>query len=141
MIQIEMVNENNYSFAHNFLTSVPSISEIDDNILKNGCIVVEGKKILGSIAYEDYDRVGLIRYFVFKKNLSDNILTNLMVELEKVAKTNNIEKLLCVADNNEIEVLFEALGFTILNKKIFLNEEKIGGTSFKESKFLIKSIV
>ena len=141
MIQIEMVNENNFSFAHDFLASVPSINEIDDAILKNGCIVVDGKKILGSIAYEEYDRVGLIRYFVFKKNLSDNILTNLMLEIEKMAKDNSMEKLLCVADNGEIETLFNALGFSILNKRIFLNEEKIGGTSFSNSKFLSKNLV
>ncbi len=140
MFQIHNVDENNYKEAYNFLKSVPSISSIEDSILKNGVIVLDENKVIGSISFEIFDHIGLIRYFVFKKNLSNIILKKLMEELEVNAKKINLNQLICVADNIQIEDLFKELSFSNLNKRIFINEEKITSTNFSSSNFLYKDI-
>lgn len=140
MFQIHHIDETNYGDAYNFLKSVPSISSIEDSILKNGVIVTDDSKVIGSVSLEIYDRIGLIRYFVFKKNLSNSVLSLLMEELEVNARKQGILKLVCVADNYQIEELFHELDFISLKKKIFINEEKINATNFSSSNFLFKDI-
>lgn len=140
MFQIHNVDENNYKEAYNFLKSVPSISGIEDSILKNGVVVMDDNKVIGSISFEIFDHIGLIRYFVFKKNLSNIILKKLMEELEVNARRLSLNQLICVADNIQIEDLFKELSFSNLNKKIFINEEKISSTNFSNSNFLYKNI-
>lgn len=140
MIQIESVNESNIKDAYGFLNSVPSIKSIDDNILKNAVIVFDDSKVIGSISFEEYDYIGLIRYFVFKKNLSNTVLINLLEQLINNAKSLNLQKLVCVADNSEIRSLFEELGFTQLNKKIYINEEPVVNSHHSNSSFLCMEI-
>ena len=140
MFQIHNVDENNYKEAYNLLKSVPSISGIEDSILKNGVVVMDDNKVIGSISFEIFDHIGLIRYFVFKKNLSNIILKKLMSELEVNARRLSLNQLICVADNIQIEDLFKELSFSNLNKKIFINEEKISSTNFSNSNFLYKNI-
>ncbi len=140
MFQILNVNESNYKDSFNFLKSVPSISNVEDSILKNGVIVVDDDKVIGSIAFESYDHIGLVRYFVFKKSLSLAILNDLLVQLELNAKKMGINELICVADNYQIEDLFKELDFQKLNKKIFINEEMISKTSFSNFTSLFKTL-
>lgn len=140
MIQIESINDSNSKDAYSFLNSVPSIKSIDDNILKNAVIVYDDYKVIGSISFEEYDSVGLIRYFVFKKNLANSVLFELLEVLADNAKKRELVMLLCVADNNEIKGLFEELGFKALEKKIFINEEPILNGNHSNSYFLCRKI-
>lgn len=140
MLQILNVDENTYKDAYNFLASVPSINDVDDSILRNGAIVVDDDRVIGSMAFEIYDNKGLIRYFVFKKSLPNSILIELLDKLQENARALNLDSLVCVADNIQIEELFKSLSFNIINSKIFINEEMIENTNFKSSSFLEKSI-
>ncbi len=140
MIQIECINDSNSKDAYSFLNSVPSIKSIDNEILKNAVIVYDDYKVIGSISFEEYDSVGLIRYFVFKKNLSNCILVELLEELISNAKKRELKMLVCVADNSEIKSLFEELGFSDLKRKIFVNEEPIINGSHSNSSFLCMKI-
>lgn len=138
MIQIESVNDGNFKDAYGFLNSVPSIKSIDNEVLKNAVIVFDDYKVIGSISFEEYDSIGLIRYFVFKKNLSNNVLIDLLEKLIFNARKRNLKKLVCIADNSEIKGLFEELGFSSLDKKIFINEEPL--TNHANSSFLFMEI-
>lgn len=140
MIQIVNVDENNYSDAYDFLNTVPSINVIEDNILQNGVIILDDDKVIGSISFEMYDYIGLIRYFVFKKNLSRPAIFDLMSQLCENAKKQSLLKLLCVADNEQIEELFIDLGFKKLKRQIYVNEDIIGESNFSSSNFLYKEI-
>jgi len=140
MLQIVKIDENNYNSAYNFLKTVPSISAIDDAILKNGVIILDDERVIGSISFEIYDHIGLIRYFVFKKNLSRPLLKNLMEQLEENARSIDLYKIECVADNNQIEELFKELGFLKLEKKIYINEDIITESNFSSSNFLYKEV-
>lgn len=139
MIQIEEVTASSKTMAEDFLKSIPSIENIDEEILNNAVLALDDDKIVGCISFEKFSEKGLIRYFVFKKVLSTDYLEQLLSRLEEKAKKNGIEMLVCIAECSQIEELFQSLSFQKLeNKKIFLNEEKIENTSFHRARFLNK---
>lgn len=140
MFQILNIDESNYADAYSFLKSVPSISGIEDSILKNGVVVVDKEKVIGSISFEIFDRIGLIRYFVFKRSLPNSVLMDLIDLLQENAQKLGLKRFVCVADNPQIEELFAELGFSQLKNNIFINEEAVSSTSFASSSFLYKEI-
>jgi hypothetical protein len=137
-MRIEEISTNNSKMAYDFLESVPSIDKIDDKILKNAVLAIDNNKIIGCVSFEEYDSIGLIRYFVFKKALSNEFLNSLIDKLEENALKSNIDKLVCIADNKQIEDLFIGLGFYLVEEKVYINEEMIEKTSFKNSRLLCK---
>ena len=136
----ENVKDSNFKLVHDFLSGISSIDTIDDNILKNAVVALDNEKIVGCISFEEYDKYGLIRYFVFKKILSNDFLDELIGRLMINAKSLNIRKLVCVADTEQIEELFLGLGFEYIDKQIFINEERLENTSFCKSKLLNKAV-
>ncbi|MGM9969180.1 MAG: hypothetical protein ACI35S_02155 [Anaeroplasma sp.] len=140
MISVEMVNDDNYNQIVSFLSAVPSISELDEQIINNSAIIIEDSKVLGSISFEQYDHQGLIRYFVFKKNMSVDILKKMISVLDERASSKDVDNLICVAENEMVYNIFSELGFDKLDKKIFINEEKVNNTIYKDSEFLIKHV-
>jgi hypothetical protein len=140
-MKIEEINTSNSKMAYDFLACVPSIEKIDDKILKNAVLAIDNNKIIGCVSFEEYDSIGLIRYFVFKKALSNEFLNSLIDMLEENAVKSDIDKLVCIADNKQIEDLFIGLGFYLIEENVYINEEKIEKTSFKNSRLLCKKLV
>lgn len=140
MLLVKNIDSENYSLVYDFLKSVPSINNVDERILKNASILFDDEKVIGCISFEEYDSIGLVRYFVFKKNLSVLILNKMLDNLVKNAKGRSLLKLVCVADNDQIEELFKELDFELITKRIYLNEEIIKNTIFGKSKMLLKNI-
>lgn len=141
MLCVEKINNDNMEKIISFLTSVPSISTIDENIIKNSAAIIDDDKVVGSISFEQYDSIGLIRYFVFKRNMSNELLKNMIDSLNSTAIQKGITELVCIADNVPVFELFTELGFKEINKNIFINEEKSINTSYGNSDFLSKRII
>lgn len=141
MLCVEKINNDNMEKIISFLTSVPSISTIDENIIKNSAAIIDDDKVVGSISFEQYDSIGLIRYFVFKRNMSNELLKNMIDSLNTTAIQKGITELVCIADNVPVFELFTELGFKEINKNIFINEEKSINTSYGNSDFLSKRII
>lgn len=142
MIKIEKVNSETMKNAVEFLTSVPSIDKLDENILNNACIAYDNEKIVGCISFEEFSDKGLIRYFVFKKVLSLEFLEMLLKALERSAREKELHSLVCIAECNQIEELFRSLDFKdVATTHIFINEEPINNTSFKNATFLQKDLI
>ena len=137
-MRIEEINNTNSKIAYDFLSGVPSIEKIDEHILSNAVLAFDNNKIIGCISFEEYDSIGLIRYFVFKKAMPNEVLCDLLDKLEDNALKFNINKLVCIADSKQIEDLFIGLGFFVIEEKIYFNEEKIENTNFKNSSVLCK---
>lgn len=139
MISVKGIDDSTKGLVTHFLKSVPSIENIDDDILNNAVIALDDDKIVGCISFEVYGDKGLIRYFVFKKMLSDNILNELIDKLEDNGIKHKLKMFVCIAENVQIEDLFSSLGFDLIDKSmVFLNEEHIKNTTFKNSSFLNK---
>ena len=57
------------------------------------------------------------------------------------AKDLNVNKLICIADNLDVENLFLGLYFVKLDKKVFFDENIYTNIGFKDSSFLVYSIL
>lgn len=142
MIRVEKINESSLGAVMEFLSSVPSIDKVDENILHNACIAYDDDKIVGCISFEEFSDKGLIRYFVFKKVLSLESLEELLRVLENHAKESGLKMLVCIAECSQIEELFKSLEFeAIKERNIFINEENVLNTNFKSALFLNKLLV
>lgn len=142
MITVERINPSAIPNVMEFLKSIPSIDNVDDQILSNACIAYEENKIVGCIAFEEFSEKGLIRYFVFKKVLSMEYLESLLSALEQNAIQKGLRTLVCIAECNQIEELFQTLGFKpIQSSFIFINEENVLDTNFKKALFLSKALI
>ena len=119
---------------------IPSIKDVNDNIIKNSVVIWNDSNIIGNISIELYDKVGLIRYFVFRKSIKDSFLHEMINILVLKAKELNINKLICIADNIDVENLFLGLNFIKTENKVFFDEDIYTNIGFKDSSFLVYSI-
>lgn len=140
MIIIDNVDSDNINELCDFLLNVPSINSLDEKILKNGIIARENDEIIGSISFEEYDKAGLIRYFVFKKKLDNAILEDMIDKLISQALSLGIERLVSLADSYPTMHLFKSLDFVAIDSPIYIDEEEIKNTNFKDSVVLSREI-
>ena len=90
MYEIRKALEENYDNMRSFLSEVPSINQIDDEILKNAIILFLDDKIYGMISYESFFNYALIRYFVFKRGVDEMIIKELFDSMEEMILENDI---------------------------------------------------
>ena len=122
-MDIRHINEYDYNLVKDFLLSVKTIKDIDEDVLKNAIIVVDNNDILGAVSYEKFGISGLIRYFVFKRNLTNDTVVSLFKMLEEAAYDDYIKDIYCVVNNGPIEELFNELGFLKEKYKMLFIDE------------------
>ena len=135
---ISDINQTNIDIVKSFLINIESINEIDLNILENGVSIVNDEnKICGYITYERFYEYGLIRYFIFHKNLEYELINNLFLELVKKASNNEIESLIAIGDSKEVVNLFYRLNFYEIDFDNFVvNDHLLYGTDFENATIL-----
>lgn len=122
-MEIKHIDECNYDAVKEFLLSVKTIKDIDDNVLNNAIVVLDNNEVCGAVSYEKFGSDALIRYFVFKRNLSNDVVIQLFDGLENQAKLANIGDIYCVVNSGPIEELFVQLGFKKEeHKQIYIDE-------------------
>lgn len=140
-MKIENVNEFNINKLKDFLLSVKTINQIDDNVLKNAIVILDETDVVGAVSYEKFSSSGLIRYFVFKRSLENDVVISLFNKLESVAQEDNIKMLYCVVNSDIVEELFKELGFEHSNiKKLYIDEELFDMINNEKAYIMIKKI-
>ncbi len=141
MFKIEKISQETFDKAKKFLLTVPSISEVDDEILSKAILVLDNSNLVGCVSYEIFTDIGLIRYFVFKKVLSESLIKELFLELEKSASLDGINKIFCVVNNDNIENLFSSLDFKFVNRDIvFIDEQSFTDLEFGDSNIMMREL-
>ena len=138
---VEMINDNNKTMVINLLNNVNGL-KIEENIINN-CLVLlnDNYDICGTISYEQYDSLALIRYFVFKRNIDYSDLVLLYQELEKVLNNKKIKESLAIINSSEVKEVFEYLGFNKINKdKVYFEETIFSKTNYKDNDVYVKKI-
>lgn len=134
------VNEENYKEVYDFLKAVPTINVIDEKILHNASFIKEDN-ILGMISFEKFNKCGLIRYFVFKKNVSLTGIYELIEEISKKVKNHSIDKLILIATSKDMRDILEGFDFIEYDKRHFFIEEKnISNTRYKDTFIMVRNI-
>ena len=107
---IEKINESNIDEVKDFLKRIPSLRDVEDNILLEG-ILLRDEKIEGTISFEMIGNYALIRYFVYRKEIDKEYIINLLNSLLKNIKS-------------------------VKNEYVFINEDYIF-KSMKETTFFL----
>ena len=142
MFKVEKISSASLEKAKRFLLSVPSIKEIDEDILLKATLVTDEDDIVGAISYETYNDMGLIRYFVFKKILDDSLIDDLFSNMEFNAREDGIKEIFCIVNDKTIENLFSSLGFRQVEKEnLYIDEEPFLMHEYKNSNVMIKNIL
>lgn len=140
-MKIEKINEFNINKLKDFLLSVKTINQIDDNVLKNAIVILQGDDVVGAVSYEKFSSSGLIRYFVFKRTLENDTVISLFNKLESAAQEDDINILYCVVNNDMVEELFKQLGFEQSNiKKLYIDEDLFNMVNNDNVYIMIKKI-
>lgn len=131
---IENINEFNKMLVNEFIKKIPTINKIEDDILENMVIIREENKVVGIISYEDYLEKGLIRYFIFQKDVLFEDLEKLFEEMKKKTINKGIKSLMTVIEDNELVNFFNKLGFKKIDvKRVYLSETSLGDTIYSNA--------
>lgn len=140
-MEFNNIDSSNYNLLKIFLTNVPSIKEIDDDIISNAIIALDNNKIVGCISYEEYGLKGLIRYFIFKNTPNSMTCEYLFNNLEAKIMGKGLKEIIGIAFDEITKDLFVNLGFKeVDNDSIYIDETKLEKSKFKNSTFLSKNL-
>ena len=120
-----------------FLLNINSVTEIDEEILTNGVAILDENLVKGYITYEKFCEYGLIRYFIFQKNLSPTLINDMFLALINKAKADEIESFVSIGKTEEVISLFQSLAFYQIDQDNFLiNGQNIKGTELEDAQIL-----
>lgn len=135
------INDELMNMVINLLKNVNGLT-IENEILNNCHILLNDKEdIEGTISYEKYDKIAIIRYFVFKRNVSFDDLLLLYQSLGNELIDINIDNSLAIINSNEVKEVFEYLGFKKIDKnKVFFDETQFIKTNYKDNDVYLKKL-
>lgn len=138
-MKVEKINNDNKRMVIDLLNNVNGLS-IEKHILDN-CYVLfnDLEDIVGTISYEKYDNLVIVRYFVFKRNVTNDELLYLYNSLENELQKNKIDNVVAIINSDEVREVFEYLGFKKLDKnKVYFDETVFTKTHYKNNDVYLK---
>lgn len=90
------------------------------------------------ISYEEFDKNGLVRYFIFKKSVDVKEVSAMFHNLVSNAKNNKIDFIYTILENNTVKELFLDLGFEVIDDDYFVIDEDIVTASKYKNAFVMK---
>ena len=137
ILQVININEDLKKDIIQFLLNINSVTEIDEEILTNGVAILDENLVKGYITYEKFCEYGLIRYFIFQKNLSLTLINDMFLALINKAKADEIESFVSIGKTEEAISLFQSLAFYQIDQDNFLiNGQNIKGTELEDAQIL-----
>ena len=142
ILQVININEELKKEIINFLSNISSVTEIDEDIISSGVALLDDNQVKGYITYEKFCEYGLIRYFIFQKNLPSSFITDMFSSLVLRAKNDEIESFISIGKTQEVIDLFNELAFYQIEQDNFLiNGQNLRGTELEEAKVLKIDII
>ncbi len=131
-MNILSVNEESKDKVYQFISLYVN-GKVDMDIVQNASYVEKDDQIIGVLSFETFQRIGLIRYFIFSQTVSDDIVYKLLDSVKRKASKLNIFYFVTLVMKKEIKDLFESLGFILIdNKKVYVEESCITKSNFKD---------
>jgi len=132
-VDIISVNEENKSDVLEFLKEISLINDVNEEVVMNGEFVLDNE-IIGLLSFEEFNTLGLIRYFIFKKAVNENIVMRLFTNIISKARDKNVKSLITLVIKKEAIDVFKSLGFYEIEKEdVYIEETNIMDTKFKDA--------
>ena len=123
---IEDVNSHNYLKVIDFLTESKMITKIQKNLVLNGSVIINNDKIVGIASYEkskSNKQHAIMRYFIFKKHVTKNEISELLEYTKEKLKEINITKLMGIVTSNDVlKILLDYGFYEVESKYVFIDE-------------------
>ena len=94
-MEIISVNEENKNDVAEFLKEVSLIGDINEEALMNGEFVYD-KQIIGTLSFEEFNDNALIRYFIFRQSITDDLIMELFEKIVNKAKKTAVKHLIAI---------------------------------------------
>lgn len=132
-MRAEKISNDTRNMVINLLSNIENL-KLEDNIIDNCCVLLKDNgNIVGTISYEKYNNIALIRYFVFKKNIELDSLLLLYNCLQDDLSKKEIKDVIGIVNTEEVKSVFEYLGFEMIDKeKVYFDETKFDKTNYNQ---------
>lgn len=132
-MEIISVNEENKNDVAEFLKEVSLIGDINEEALMNGEFVYD-KQIIGTLSFEEFNDNALIRYFIFRQSITDDLIMELFEKIVNKAKKKSVKHLIAIVVKKEARIIFKHIGFyEIENNDVYIDEVNLNDTKFKNA--------
>lgn len=132
-MEIISVNEENKNDVAEFLKEVSLIGDINEEALMNGEFVYD-KQIIGTLSFEEFNDNALIRYFIFRQLITDDLIMELFKKIVNKAKKKAVKHLIAIVVKKEARIIFKRIGFyEIENNDVYIDEVNLNDTKFKNA--------
>lgn len=136
-LEIISVNEENKNQVLAFLKDISLINDVNEEVVLNGEFLMDNE-IVGLLSFEEFNKIALIRYFIFKKAVNENLVMELFKKIIKKASNKDVESLITLVVKKEAIDIFKGLGFYEIDKEdVYIEETNIMDTKFKDA-FILK---
>lgn len=117
------------------------VNNISDEILKNMSFIYMNDVILGTMSYEKYCNIALLRSFIYNRDLNIVDVKKLFKNICTQAKENSCEYLMAFSLEEE-ENVFLFLGFKHIDEsKVYIEEECFLDSKYKNRKTYLFSLL
>ena len=99
-----------------FMRKVTTLEAINEDIITHSVLIKKENEIIGMVSFERFDEIGIIRYFIYDRQVSPELTVNMFFELYAKAKKLEINQLISIASHQYGVQLFELLGFIEIKK-------------------------
>ena len=117
-----------------FIRKATTATEINEEVIKNSILIKKNTSVIGMIAFEAFNHIGMIRYFLYDQLLMPDLLVNMFFELYAGAKKSGINQLIVMVNSPYAYQLFELLGFMEIKKSI--NFKELGITNSERTSLM-----
>lgn len=132
-LEIISVNEENKNDVAEFLKEVSLIGDINEEALMNGEFVYD-KQIIGTLSFEEFNDNALIRYFIFRQSITDDLIMELFEKIVNKAKKKAVKHLIAIVVKKEARIIFKHIGFyEIENNDVYIDEVNLNDTKYKNA--------
>ncbi len=132
-MEIISVNEENKNDVAEFLKEVSLIGDINEEALMNGEFVYD-KQIIGTLSFEEFNDNALIRYFIFRQSITDDLIMELFEKIVNKAKKKAVKHLIAIVVKKEARIIFKHIGFyEIENNDVYIDEVNLNDTKYKNA--------
>lgn len=132
-MEIISVNEENKKQVLDFLKDIQLVQDVNEAVVLNGEFLLDNE-IVGLLSFEEFNRIALIRYFIFKKAVSEQVILDLFKKIIVKASRKQVEALITLVVKKEAIDIFKGLGFYEIDRDdVYIEETNILDTKFRDA--------
>lgn len=105
-----------YEAVINFMNRVTTLEAINQDLILNSVLIRKGNEIIGMVSFEQFNEIGIIRYFIYDHQVSPDLIVNMFFELYSKSKNCGVNQLISIVTHQYAIQLFELLGFIEIKK-------------------------